>query len=457
MASIDGLVSGLDTTSLINQLMQLERAPQLRLANQQSKLRQTITGYQGLNTQFSLLGNAAKAASEAASWTAAKATSSDAARLGATATSGAPTGQLTVAVKTLATNQVNSSTNTVGATTDAAVTTTAITLTRGTTQTQLTLAGSTLADLVTAINDSDAGVTASAVQDSPGAYRLVLSSAGTDGVTVTATADGSDPFAPALGPLTQTFAGSDATLLVGGPGGYEVTRSSNTITDLLDGVTLTLKQADPATAVTVGVSRDVDAVAAKVEKMVSAANAALAEATRLTAYNADTKTAGVLMGDSLPRLLQQRVVDAIRGDGDGSSARAGITVTREGTLKFDKAVFTEAYAADPAGIEADLGAGAAGAVGLAARLRTLAEDATRSKTSTEGPPGLITSALDARNKQVAGFTDRIAAYDRRLEMRERALTRQFAALETALSSSQQQSNWLAGQLAGLSTNWRGNS
>jgi flagellar hook-associated protein 2 len=456
MVSIDGLVSGLDTTSLVQQLMQLERAPQVRLANQQSQLKTTITGYQGLNTQFSLIGNAAEAAAEAATWTAARATSSDDARVGVTATPGAPAARLTVAVQQLATDQVSTSTATVSSPTDAAVTTTAITLTRGGSTTDLTLAGTSLADLVKAINDADAGVTASAVQDTPGSYRLVLTSTGTDTVSVTATADGSDPFTTALGPLTQTSAGTDAELLVGGPGGYLVTRSSNTVSDLLDGVTLTLKQADPSAAVTVEVGPDVDAITAKVDKMVSAANAALGEISRLTAYDAETGSAGVLMGDSLPRLLQLRIVDAVRGSGDGSAGAAGITVTRDGTLTFDKARFAEAYAADPAGVQAAIGAGTDSAPGLAARLDAVAGDATRSQ-SAEGGPGLITSALDSRNRQVQGLTDRIADYDRRLEMREQTLLRQFTAMETALSAAQQQSSWLSSQLAGLSTNWLGNS
>src|SRR5919199_3590270 len=75
--SVDGLISGMDTATIISQLMQLERQPQTRLKTQRDTANQALSVYQTLNTKFSALSSAALAASRASDWTAMKATSSN--------------------------------------------------------------------------------------------------------------------------------------------------------------------------------------------------------------------------------------------------------------------------------------------------------------------------------------------------------------------------------------------
>src|SRR3546814_14029447 len=72
--SVDGLISGLDTTNLVNQLVQLERQPQLRLVAQQKALESTTSVYKTLNTRFDAILQAAKSLATPTDWQAMKAT-----------------------------------------------------------------------------------------------------------------------------------------------------------------------------------------------------------------------------------------------------------------------------------------------------------------------------------------------------------------------------------------------
>src|SRR3546814_1568359 len=101
--SVDGLISGLDTTNLVNQLVQLERQPQLRLVAQQKALESTTSVYKTLNTRFDAILQAAKSLATPTDWQAMKATTGDASRLTASASPTALAGNLTVSVERLAT------------------------------------------------------------------------------------------------------------------------------------------------------------------------------------------------------------------------------------------------------------------------------------------------------------------------------------------------------------------
>lgn len=209
----------------------------------------------------------------------------------------------------------------------------------------------TLANVVAAINDADAGMTAAAVQVAPGQFRLQLS-ATTTGVDRDLTV-ASSPFA-ALGSLASTAVGSDATITVGtGPGAYTVTSGSNTVAGLFPGVTIQLVGTG---ATTLTVKTDPKALAESVKGLVAAANAALAELKALTGYDAETKTAGALFGDSALRGVQTKILSSITTGVEtsalGISGMAGVSVTRSGELTFDEAKFLAKFDEDPDAVAA---------------------------------------------------------------------------------------------------------
>src|SRR5918995_387728 len=103
-SSIDGMASGLDTTTIISQLMQIERQGQNRLKSKKAAENSKISTYQTLNSRFAAIGSAADALTRASNWATTKATSSDTDRVSVTTGTGALPGRLTFKVSNLATS-----------------------------------------------------------------------------------------------------------------------------------------------------------------------------------------------------------------------------------------------------------------------------------------------------------------------------------------------------------------
>jgi flagellar hook-associated protein 2 len=364
--SVDGLVSGLGTSDLISKMLDIEKAPQQLLQQQQTALQKAITAFQSLNTKFSALATAAKAITgdilaPTTSWNAVTATSSSPTNVAVSAQAGAAAASLTFTVNQLATAATSFSAGTTASTSDVVTTQSSLKLTKDGVSTSIAVGTGTLAEIVTAVNGANAGVTASAVQVSPGAYKLQLTSTTTGvadgtGITLTRT-NGNNAFnTSSFGSMTVN-AGKDAQVYVGPAGsGYTITRPSNTISDLIPGATVTLLKADPATPTSVTLAADPNAAADAVSKMVDAVNAIFGQVKIDSAYNSTTKVGGAFTGDPLPRSLQQRlasaVTNAVPGNTLGSAGLAGVSITREGTLTFDKTKFLAAYAKDPAAVQA---------------------------------------------------------------------------------------------------------
>ena len=317
-------------------------------------------------------------------------------------------------------------------------------------------AGATLADAVTAINDADLGVRA-AILKVGDTYRLQLTAetGGSAGAFIVKSA--TEDAVTAGSGFVQTSAGQDATLDLGG--GLTATSSTNTFADLLAGVSVTVSKVD-ATPVTLTVSTDTDSVTSKVQAMVDAVNAALTEVKRATS-NAPGSTA-TLKGDPSLNSLAGRLLDAVSAavGPDGSAAKIGLQLTKDGKVTFDKTKMATALKDDPAlvsrmvngtpaslGVDGVVGGGddVAEVPGLAARVLAV------SKNASDATTGSIVALAKGKDTLIKDYQDRIAAWDLRLVKRKEMLTRQFTAMETALSSLKNQSTWLAGQINSLPT------
>jgi flagellar hook-associated protein 2 len=470
MPAIDGLSSGLDTGNIIKQLMQLERIPQARLQTKQSATESSLGSLRTLNTKFLSMSSAATALGAAlpgsvpsnppkpSPWQLTSASSSDAGRTTASAVAGAPASSLTFHVQQLAAAASSLSNNYAGTAAPVAlnpdpdaggVALTSFVLTKGSTSTTIDTVDGSLAATVTAINkEKGLGVTASLVQmvaatdSEPAQYRLQLTSTTTGAGSKVSLKAGATELVPHI-----AVAGKDAILDLGG--GTLITRSSNTISDVMEGVTLNLSKADARTSgvfdgppVTISVNKDADGIAAKVQALVDAANAARADAKSLTAMDPVSKAKGRLYGDSMVRGL----VDEVRGavaDPSGKVAQAGVNVDRFGVVTFDKAMFLKALEANPAGVEAALGQS-----GMAGRMLTLGDAVSRGPAA-DGGAGRIGTAITSRESQISSLKSNIESWDSRLAMKEKMLQRQYTSLETALGKAKSQGQWLSGQLASL--------
>jgi len=465
--SVDGLVSGLDTSTIISQLMSIEKAPQNRLKTSLSSAQSEVLSFQTVNKTMASLQAAADKVRQASTWTASTATSSSSS-VTAAATSDAVTGSTTFSVTQLATAASTISTRTFSSLTD---TTGADSLAESTFEIRsadgtgspvtVTPKDHSLSALVTAINaDPTTGVRAAAVQVSAGVYKLQLTATQT-GVAhdFSLTGAGGAPLTDLAS--TTVSAAKDAVLHVGdATAGFDITSSSNTVEGVMPGVTV--KVTGLANDVTISTSRDQSAITSSVKALVDAANGALGmignQITQGTLSSNGTRSgAGPLAGNSQMKLMVDQILSTVTsGIGGTSLSSVGIASTKDGTLTFDATAFGNAFTKDPKAVQAlfvstpttsdsTLITTSPTGTGLADKLSKIGFD-----TSSSG--GTIQQSIDGHNSTIKDLTDRIADWDVRLASKQTSLQAQYSALEVALGKLKNQSTWLAGQLNALSSN-----
>jgi flagellar hook-associated protein 2 len=342
--TVSGAVSNIDTASLINSLVAAQSNQQTLLKNQRSRQQTAADALTKLTAALSTAGGLAGTLAKTSAWvgTSVSSTSSSV----TASASGTTSGSLTFDVTALAAAHALVSAESVGST-GAVIASGPVTLTAADgTATQISVGSGSLSDVVAGINAAGKGVLATAVQTSPGQYRLQVAST-TPGASSSFTLDGVDGFT-AMNVLTQ---GADAAITVGSDPAtaYSITSSSNTFSGVVPGLSFTVGKVEPG--VTVLATVDGTQVAGQVSKLVDAVNAALAQISSTTAYDATKKTAGPLMGDPTVRSVQQQLLNLVSGAG-----AAGVSLTRDGTVTFDQTAFLSAFAADPAKVKAAFGA-----------------------------------------------------------------------------------------------------
>ncbi|MGQ0843534.1 MAG: flagellar filament capping protein FliD [Sporichthyaceae bacterium] len=428
--SVDGLISGMDTTSLVNQLIQAEAAPQTALRSKVTEAQATVTAYQNVNSRYNALRTAAEALADLDTWTSPIAKSSSTS-VSASSVAGATSGQLDFDVTSLAKTH-SIATGTFADISELAPTwPVVLTGVKGGVGFTITATTNSVSGVIDAINNAAAvgggslGLTASVVQVSPGAFRLQITSKDS-GSANQFTLDG-------FGATSVVRTGTDAAIDLGG--GLVVTSATNTFTDVLPGTTFTVGKVEAGVSITASVTPE--SMADKIAAMVNLANSALSEAARYSSYDATSKKGGALLGEATIRSLQSATLSVLGEIEDaGSPGQAGLALDRNGRLTFDRARFLELSTQDPALAQAL-------ASGVASNLAAVAKGATDTES------GSLTLAIQGRDSAIKDLGARIDGWDTRLVARKAALLRQFTAMETALSGLKNQSNWLSGQLASL--------
>lgn len=419
--SISGLSSGIDTASLISQLMKVAAQPQTQLKNQLSLQQSELTAYQAINTKLTALQAAADAVKQAGTWAATKAVSSSTAVIASTTSAAASGSATTFDVIRLASAQISTvaATGNVVASPPNGID---IIDSTGTTH-HLALADGSAEAVATAVNNAALGIRASVINTDSGPLLQFTSVA--TGAAGAFTVNGLD------NPPQTLVAARDAQIAVGDPnaGGYTISSSSNTFNNVILGVTFSIGAV--VSGVTVSVSSDASAISDKVKALVDATNATLAE------LGKSTGKGGVLESDFLINSITNSVLSTVsRGTGAGASfASIGVQLTSKGELAFDATVFASAYAADPAKAQA------AAAGSLAEAMSSLA---MRSSTVTLSP------LINSGTAQVGQLNKQIAEWDTRLESQRIAMQSKYTAMEVALQKLQATSSYLTSALDAIS-------
>lgn len=424
--NFNGLVSGLDTASMIDQLVAAEKSSATVLRQRVTDVNRQGTILDDLTTRLLSVRDKARALDQASELRTAKATSSDDSHASVVVSGSAAAATHSLRVDTLARAQVTTSrtfaSNGAGAAGTGSVD---ITTSAGTKSVSWT-ATDTLQDIADGINAADAASTASVVYDGTN-YRLVATARQPGVANAPTYTDGGAGLGWSA-PANVTIAASDARFTLDG---IAMTRSTNLVADAASGMTLTLKRAHAVgeTDTIVDVSSDGDAVKTKVKDVVDAFNTAANLVTSQLSYSGVTKGAGTLFGDSTLRQLQLAMNKAATDSHGGKTlAGLGITFDRTGRLSIDDAKLTAAIAADPRAAERLFVDG-----GLGTKLGDLADQYARSGDGILAAKG---KSLDSQAASYQKQIDRIE--DAATKVGER-LRDQFTKLEKALSTMQQQS------------------
>jgi flagellar hook-associated protein 2 len=444
--SVGGLVTGLDTNSIITQLLAVDQRPIQLLQTKEIKLQAQSAAFQNLNVKLSSLKSAADSLTNPATLFSRSVTSSTETVATATAAPGSLRGTYALTVTGLARGSVATAATTKAATTDTVATgdgTFDFKLgTSGTVVSVAVSAATTLDQLVAAINDQHAGVTARAINtgtaDTP-AYQLTLTSSSTGKANdIVVWHDGTT-----LG-IANTQGADDAKFTVSGLGSF--TRSTNTFSDVLDGVAITLKAGTGSTDLSV--SYDAGSTQSRVQGLLDAYNAVVKAIDTQTVGPPDSTgrpTTGSFTGDVVTRTIRNRLARTIAtnlGGTPGTLAELGVTTQKDGTLTLDSTKFQQALSTNPDGLSRVL-AGTSTKTGVADLLSQFLQSATKAITGT------IATREDGINETIKSVQDQIDADRARLVVTERTLREKFKNLEQVVSQIQSTGNSLLSSLQSL--------
>ncbi|HEY5288072.1 MAG TPA: flagellar filament capping protein FliD [Solirubrobacteraceae bacterium] len=448
--SISGLASGLNTSSIISALMAVERQPVTHLTDAQEKLQgqqKELTSVKSSLQQLALL--ASEFSMPSLFETSQAVVSSEPLRVSAATSAGAGIGGYELEVTQLA----NSAQRTFTFASPAAEETLTIDGNSFTVK-----AGETAKEFANTINSTSSSTVYAAVLEG---NTLVLSNRAT-GNTGAEFIKVSDPGATLVEKAGSAKEGKNAEYSVDGVAG---TSTSNTVTNAIAGVTLTLNGLTTTGPVTIDVQApgaSVSAVEAQVQSFVKLYNSTVETiqkqlSTKPVAKptNASEFATGTLFGDvELEGLLgdmRQSMYEPIAGLaaemsnpsalGISTGAASGGGASQgsiEGLLTLNSTKLAEAVKTNPAGVQQML---EKWSQGLQSKLEQVS-----------GPGGSLEARANGDSAQITQLTSQISTMNEMLAVREKALQATYAALESAISRNTSQANWLTSQEASLVAN-----
>jgi flagellar hook-associated protein 2 len=301
---VSGLSSGIDWATMVDQLIAIDHRRVNLVSSQKSDYEAKLKEWQSLNTKLLALKTAAdnlKNPDDFGMYTASTSTDSATVKgsdlMAVTASPTASIGSYQIKVNSIAVAEKVRSGSYAAISTALGTSYAGDIVING--ETVSIDATDTLASLQNKINNantgtSPTGVTASIIKYGESDYRLTLTS-DTTGAAGIDLQNGGVPDILSLFNFTEVVNGADASFTVDG---LEITQASNTVDDVIAGVTIDLLKADVNTTIMLNITRDIDAVKDKIKTFVDKYNDVASYITTQSSYNVETKkTGGVLFGD----------------------------------------------------------------------------------------------------------------------------------------------------------------
>lgn len=475
LSSVGVSGTGLDE-SVITKLVAIEKQPADALTTKNTTLQTKVSTWGKIQSAFSSLKDAANKLTQSEFWNGTTATSSNDTAVSVSTTSSAAASAYAVTVSQLAQGQMvatsafASKTAAVGEgtlriqlgtyVTDNSVAPPAVTFNAKAAASAVDIAigpgDNTLEKIRDRINSSNAGITASIVNDASGS-RLVMRGANgeTNAFKVSVTENGAVPGLSALAydgttggtsSMTRTQAAQNAKATING---LAVSSESNTLSDVVDGVTLTLKQAT-ATPANITVAQDTASISKGVSDFISAYNNVVSTIRVQTLYDEASKTAGPLQGDSTARGLLSQMRNLITSDSTATASFSrlfdmGIVTNTDGTLKMTSSKFNDAMGTKLADMQkyfANSDDVVAAKNGMGQRIKNLASQILDTN-------GAIANSTDGLKATIKRNTTKIDSINDRAGLYEARLRQQYTALDASYSKLSGLQSYVSAQLAAL--------
>lgn len=439
ISATTGVTSNIDYQTLISQLVSVKQISINQLTSEKTLLERKNSAYSALSSRVEDLKTAADALRTDTGFKDFTTTVSDSNMLGATASSSASNGNYQIVVSTIAKSHKIAADGTASSTSTVAGAAGLFSFKTGsgTVQSVNVDATTTLTGLKDSINALKAGVTATIVNDGNAAnpYRLVLTSDNTGTANaITITQNDTSLLFP-----TTLQAAVDASFTVDG---LTCTRSSNSVSDVITGVTLDLKAGDPAKTITLSVNRDTSSIEKKVSALVDKYNAVVSYIKSNNRYDSTTKTAGVFFGDPVARSvwedLRNVMTSAVSGLPDTMNRllHIGVKSDSEGMLTVDSSKLKSALSSNFTDVVNLFVKGAS-----TAGFGSLVYD--KASSINDFVDGRIKSKQAGLSKNITALNNDIREKESELTSYENQVRAQFTALETMLSGLKTQSSYLS--------------
>jgi len=444
-----GIGSGLDIEGLVSKLVSAEGQPAtLRLNQKEAVLQANLSAYGNLKSALSTFQTSVQGLTDSSVFQSRKSSSSNDDLFTVSATSSAVAGSFSIKVDQLAqaaklrSVDFTSDTEVVGAG--------SLAIGLGTDSFNITVgANTTLAGIRDAINQAadNPGISASLIKVDSGTQLVLTSSkvGAANTITIAATdsdaGDGKDLTRLSTANFTPVQPAQDSVIYVDQ---QKVTRDSNSLTDVISGVTITLKKADTNTTGTLTVDLDKDSVKSKVNDFVKAYNSLTSTIQSLSSYDSSTKQGGPLFGDAATRSIQNQLRQILSNPVEGATsfstlAEIGIKTNKTGQLEVDSAKLDSVIASDFDAVSKLFSS----TDGIAKRFDT-------ALTSYLSSTGSLTSSVDGINTEIKGINSQRDKLNLRLTSVEARYRKQFTAMDTLISQLKTTSSFLTQQLNSLS-------
>ena len=465
MATVDflgalGAGSDIDSKSLVESLVAAERAPKEAALNAKvdkadlkiSAYGQVLSSLSSLSTTFSGLNDADDFNDYTLNVSGAL-TSAGSTAYSVSGTADVTAGLTELGVTSVATKDRWVSDRGYAATTTSINGGSTITLgiTIGSTTTNVTVATATPQGIVDAVNAANLGIDASLVNTgaSSDPYKILfegqLGAANAFTVTDDATSG------TVLNMTSRLSTASNAELVVNG---VAVERSTNTINDVVTGMTLSLAGATASTSV-ISVARDLTGAESRIRALVDAYNVMEASFDNLTDPESTAELGGIFSGDTSFRVIRDRVKSLFLDQSSTATSNLsylndiGITFTRSGTLEIDDDRLTAALNNNFSDVVSIFSADTNNQTNFGEANRGIAGDAIVTLNDMMAQDGTIVTQTTALSNRGDEYREDLADLDRRMTQIYNRYLGQFTAMETAIDEMNSLRDYLKNQLESL--------